>query len=254
MDQDSFINAVRRFVARRGLVKRIWSDNGTNIVAAEKELREALRKFDTDKITDALQTKGIDWSFNPPHASHFGGAWERLIRSIRRALNAACIGQVMTDDVLSTLFCEAEALINSRPLTKVTDDPDSPAALMPNMLLTLKGSPEPFTKTDPKDMYTKRRWRQAQLLSDQFWKRWTREYLPLLQDRQKWTTTRREVQVNDIVLCLDERLPRGTWPLGRVLRVILGSDGHVRRAEVKAQNGVYLRPVQKLCLFLENEE
>ncbi|XP_066953380.1 uncharacterized protein [Macrobrachium rosenbergii] len=154
MDQDSFINAVRRFVARRGPVKRIWSDNGTNIVAAEKELREALRKFDTDKITDALQTKGIDWSFNPPHASHFGGAWERLIRSIRRALNAACIGQVTTDDVLSTLFCEAEALINSRPLTKVTDDPDSPAALTPNMLLTLKGSPEPFTKTDPKDMYT----------------------------------------------------------------------------------------------------
>ena len=254
MDQDSFLNAVRRFVARRGPVTRIWSDNGSNLVATERELREALSRYNEDEVKRALSSRGIEWTFHPPHASHFGGVWERLIRSVRRALNAACLAQVSTDDTLQTLFCEAETVINSRPLTKVNNDPSCPTPLTPNMILTLKGSSEPFTKTTKKDMFVKRRWRQAQFLADEFWRRWVKEYLPLLQERQKWSSVRRDVRVGDIVLTLDERLPRGSWPLGRVLEVTLSKDGRVRQALVKTEQGEYRRPVQKLCLLLENEE
>ena len=231
----------------------MWSDNGTNLVAAERELREALKNFNPDEISGVLADRGIDWSFNPPHASHFGGVWERLIRSVRRALGAACLQQTTTDDTLQTLFCEAEAVVNSRPLTKVLDDPDSPKPLSPAMLLTLKDATEPVTETRRQDLYAVRRWRQAQFLADQFWRRWVREYRPLLQERQKWSTRRRNLQVDDVVLTLDERLPRGSWPLGRVLEVFKAQDGLVRQAKVRTEKGVFVRPVQKLCLLLESE-
>nr|XP_027225525.1 uncharacterized protein LOC113817652 [Penaeus vannamei] len=197
--------------------------------------------------------KGVTWQFNPPHASHFGGVWERQIRTIRRVLRGLCHQQVMTDDTLHTLFCEVEAIINGRPLTRVTDDPDGPQPLTPNMLLTLKGAGGPITDTDHSDLYVRRRWRQVQYLADLFWKRWTKEYLPLLQERQKWTTRQRNLKVGDIVLSLDNKLPRGSWPLGRVLEVISDADGHVRSARLKTASGEYLRPISKMCLLLENE-
>ena len=102
-------------------------------------------------------------------------------------------------------------------------------------------------------MYVKRRWRQAQFLADEFWRRWAKEYLPILQERQKWTAERRDVRIGDIVLTFDERLPRGTWPLGKVVAVTRSKDGRVRQAVVKTENGEYRRPVQKLCLLLESE-
>ena len=112
---------------------------------------------------------------------------------MRRALGAACLEQTTTDDTLRTLFCEAESVVNSRPLTKVRDDPDSRPPLTPSMLLTQKDAPGPVTETRKTDLYVVRRWRQAQFLADLFRKRWMQEYRPLLQERQKWTTKRRNL-------------------------------------------------------------
>ena len=88
LDTDSCIHALRRFVCRRGQVKQIRSDNGTNLVGAHAELKKALTSLDERKIQAALLPDGIDWSFNPPAASHHGGVWERLIRSVRQVLNS----------------------------------------------------------------------------------------------------------------------------------------------------------------------
>jgi len=253
METDSFINALRRFTARRGPVKSIRSDNGTNLVGAEKVLRQELQLLDQTAICDTMSTRGISWCFNPPHASHFGGVWERQIRSIRRVLSGICYQQTLTDDSLHTLFCEVEAIINGRPLTRVTDDPDCLQPLTPSMLLNLKGSPGPVMNTDNKNLYARRRWKQVQYLADLFWKRWSKEYLPLLQERQKWNIKRRDVKKGDIVLALDERLPRGTWPLARVIEVMCDSDGHVRSAKLKTVSGEYIRPISKMCLLLESE-
>ena len=152
-----------------------------------------------------------------------------------------------------TLFCEAEAVVNSRPLTKVNDDPTCLQPLSPSTILTLKGSVGPMTETNPKDLYVRRRWRQVQYLADVFWKRWMREYVPLLQERQKWHVRRRDLKPGDVVMTLDEKLPRGTWPLGRVMEVIKSSDGQVRSVKVKTESSVYHRPVNKLCVLLETE-
>lgn len=79
LETDSFLNALCRFIARRGPVREIRSDNRTNFVGATRELREAMEKMDHNKITEKLRQQQIDWKFNPPVASHMGGVWERQI-------------------------------------------------------------------------------------------------------------------------------------------------------------------------------
>ena len=253
LETDTFINGLRRFIARRGSVKVMRSDNGSNFVGAEKELRLELQKIDPAKTADAMSLQGIDWRFNPPYASHFGGVWERMIRSIRRILNGLLLQQRLTDEVLQTLMCEVEAILNSRPLTTLSDEPGAPRPLTPAHLLTLKGPGGPPCETTASDAYSKKRWRQVQYLADVFWRRWVREYLPSLQERSKWNDPKRNLQIGDLVLVVDTSVARCSWPLGKVVRVEPDESGTVRKAWVKTEKSEMLRPISKLCLILEND-
>lgn len=140
MSTDSFINALRRFFSIHGPVKLLRSDRGTNFVAACKELGI---NTDGTVIRKYLQEKGCSWVFNPPHASHMGGSWERLIGVARRILDAMLrqTGPTqLTHEVLSTFMAEVTAIMNARPLVPISTDPDSPVILTPAMLLTQKMS------------------------------------------------------------------------------------------------------------------
>lgn len=255
LDTDSCINAVRRFIARRGQVEVMRSDNGTNLVAAEHELRKALKEWNQSQISEALLQRGVTWIFNPPAGSHHGGIWERQIRTVRKVLTSVLKLQCLDDECLHTVMCEVEAVINSRPLTKSSDDIDDLEPLTPNHLLLLKGKPALPPGTFQKDdLYCKRRWRQVQYISDIFWKRWSREYLPLLQERQKWLEKKRNVKEGDVVLIVDERAPRGSWLMGKVEKTIPDAQGFVRRVLVKTKTNTLERPIDKLCLLLEMEE
>ena len=88
LNTDSFLMALRRFVARRGQVKIIRSDNATNFTSGERELRESINAWNQSKIHDTLLQKNIKWIFNPPSGSHFGGVWERCIRLPERYFKA----------------------------------------------------------------------------------------------------------------------------------------------------------------------
>ena len=88
LDTDSFLLALRPFIARRGQVQELRSDNGTNFTSGERELRESIQEWNHDKIHEEMLQRNIKWGFNPPYGSHHGGFWERLIRSIRRILRA----------------------------------------------------------------------------------------------------------------------------------------------------------------------
>ena len=184
----------------------IRSDNGTNFVGAERELREELDKWNQTQLNNFMLQRNIDWTFNPPAASNFGGVWERLIRSVRKVLYSIMHEQNvrLDDENLRTLFCEVEAILNGRPITTVSDDVNDLKVLAPNDLLLLRNGqsfpPGTFVKTDN---YVKRRWRQVQNLANLFWHRWTKEYLPILQQRAKWNKTERNLQVGDIVLIVD---------------------------------------------------
>ena len=251
LDTDSFLNSFRRFVARRGAPEQMRSDNGGNFVSGESELRHAINNWNQEKIVDFLLQRNVQWIFNPPAGSHYGGAWERCIRTVRKVLNALVREQVLDDEGLATLMCEVESIVNSRPLTKVSDDARDLQPLTPNHLLLLRPGPSlpPGTFTR-EDLYSRRRWRQVQYLSDVFWRRWMKEYLPGLQERQRWSRPMRNFQVGDVVLLADEKTPRGLWPLARILDVKRNKkDGLVRSVTLKTKSSVLQRPIDKIVLL-----
>ena len=165
--------------------------------------------------------------------------------------------QTLDDERLLTLLCEVEQIVNGRPLTKVSDDPNDAEALTPNHLLLLQPGPGlPPGIFNENDCYTKRHWRQAQYLADVFWKRLLKEYLPSLQKRHKWQKAQRNFAVGDVVLVADTNIPRSSWPLGRVIDVYLNSkDGCVRSVtyRVRTNSADLNRPINKLVLLEASE-
>ena len=197
-----------------------------------------------------MSHKNVEWTFNPPYASHRGGVWERMIRETRKILKGLVNEQLLTDEQLLTFMAEAERIINDRPITPVSNDPRDPPALTPNMLLLMKSnSAIPQGIFNERDVYAKRWWRQVQYLADVFWRRWLKEYLPTLQHRQKWQKEQPDLKVNDVVIVSDDSVPRGQWPLGRVLDVVRSRDGLIRSCVVKTKSAEFLRPITKLCLL-----
>lgn len=187
------------------------------------------------------------WNFNSPGASHHGGAWERLIRSIRKVLSSVTSEQVFQDESLSTLMCMVESTLNSRPLTIVSEDPKDMSPITPNHLLLLNPNTGPLPViTDKADIYGKR-WKHIQYLSNLFWRRWTSEYLPGLQTRSKWSHLQAPPQVNDIVILIEPNSPRNSWPMGRISETFPSNDGLIRSVNVKTQTGTYKRPITKIC-------
>ena len=138
LDTDSFLNVLRRFVAWRGTPHQIFSDNGNNFVGAKRILLSALQSFNDKKIHHYCTQKGIEWSFNPPLASQMGGAWERMIRTIRKVLKGLLANQSMNDESCLTLMAEIEAIINSRTLIPIPFSDPSQEPLTPNHLLLLR--------------------------------------------------------------------------------------------------------------------
>ena len=184
LDTDSFINAMRRFIARRGQPEEVRSDNGGNFVRGERELREAIEGWNQNKIGEFLLQRNVRWKFNPPGGSHHGGVWECCIRTVRKVMGVLPKEQILDDEGLATLLCEVESIVNGRPVTKVSDDPRDLEALTPNYLPLLRSGPSAPPGLFSKDeIYSRRRWRQVQYLADIFWRRWIKKYLPSLQGR-----------------------------------------------------------------------
>jgi hypothetical protein len=251
LDADSFINVLRRFVSRRGSPKHIISDCGTNFKGADAELKLALRELDNLKIGVYAAQREITWTYNPPEAPHMGGAWERLIRCVKRPLKLMLNNHTVTDFQLLTIFTEVENIVNSRPLTPVSDDINDYEALTPNhFLIGRQNANLPIMIPCDTAIHSRKRWRQVQFLINHYWKRFVKEYLPSLTVRPKWHKEQRNIRDGDLVLIVENDTPRGHWKLARVVKTFKADDGRVRVAEVKTATGSYLRPVTKLC-FLE---
>ena len=131
----SCILAIRRFIARRGQPLEFISDNGTNFVGASRELAEAWEAIDKQRLAEEFTTPRLAWKFIPPGGPHFGGCWERLVRSVKKAMSEIRMSRLPTDEVLTTALTEIEAMLNSRPLTQVPLDSESELPLTPNHFL-----------------------------------------------------------------------------------------------------------------------
>ena len=184
LETDSFINALRRFITRRGKPVLVRTDNGSIFASVVRKNCAPAFRSGTDSVymNTCCNKKFVGFSPPAPAASHHGGIWERCIRTTRRILNALLSEQVLNDEGLLTLMCEVEAVINGRPITKVSEDSRKLETLSPNHLLLLRqGAVLPPGLFQRKDNSSRQRWRQIQYLADQFWKRWSRDYIPLLQ-------------------------------------------------------------------------
>ena len=213
-------------------------------------MKTALKELDQKLVNCEMSKRGIEWHFNPPSAPHMGGSWERLVKSVKTALRSTLRERAPRDEMLQTLFVEAENSVNSRPLTHVPTDPDDPESLTPNHFLigASSGAQLPGVFID-KDLNLRKQWRISQRLADHFWKRWMKEYLPTLTRRTKWFRQVKPVQVKDLVFIADGDLPRNQWPRGVVIKTYPGRDGHVRVVDVQTKNGVFRRPVAKICVL-----
>ena len=155
----------------------------------------------------------------------------------------------LSDESLRTLLCEVESIINSRPIVKTSDDINDASALTPNHLLLLRECPQYAPGIFQESDLYRRRWRAVQHLANDFWRRWTRQYLPELQRRQKWLSKCRNVKVGDLVLIINENTPRGVWPIALVKETFSSDDDLIRSVKVKTASSEFVRPVNKLVLL-----
>ena len=120
---------------------------------------------------------------------------------------------ILTDHQLTTLFTEIESILNSRPLTHTSEDPEDFEALTPNHALIRQHRNWHAMGDYPKNFTSRKRWKQVQFLTNTFWKRWRLEYLPLLTTRSTGRTKQPNLKVGELVLISNANMARGKWPL-----------------------------------------
>lgn len=250
LSTDNFILSMDCFINRRGMPLEIYCDNGTNFRGASNELEMKGHNLEMKKIQEKYNSDALQFIFNPPSAPHMGGAWERLVRSIKTTLNAVNPIRTPTDDLLKSLMSHVENMINSRPLTYIPIASENEEPITPNHFLLGSSSGSKPLGTYSEDCWIHRKnWLKSQEYADRLWKRWRTEYLPTIRRRTKWFTNQRELCVGDIVLLLDDDIPRNLWPKARVLSVSASKDGNVRKATIQTSKGIYVRPAVKLAIL-----
>ena len=248
-----FLQVLRRFFSIRGQPAVMMSDNGTQFVGAERELREMIAGWDKKQLQQFCAEKGMEWKFTTPKAPHHNGCAEAMVKTCKKALKKVVGDQTLTPFELYTFVLESANLVNQRPIGRAPNDPDDGSYLCPNDVLLGRATSEvpqgPFKPTkNPRN-----RVEFIQRLVDSFWKRWTRDVFPTLVIRKKWQVERRNVRVGDVVTYVEENAVRGKWTLGRIIEVYPGRDGRIRNVKVRTSLGEYTRPVTKVAVIYPAE-
>lgn len=185
-------------------------DNGTNITAGEKELREAFEHLvKSETVPKEPAGKEVKWVFSLSSAPHFGGIKERLMQWNKRAIKVILNERAVTDEVLITVFAEVTSFLNGRPLTHVSMDHEDNKHLTSNHFLVLKTYHHiPINTVSEFTDMSRRWWKQEQFIINQFWKIWVKEYVPSLMERKKWFRTNKNARIGDHVLIIEENAKR----------------------------------------------
>ena len=250
LDTDSCLVAINRLLT--GKPTTIISDNGTNFVGSARELKEYINSWNQDEITSELAEKHLVWKFNPPGAPHFGGVWERLVRSYKKAMVTILGNRSLTDEVLLTTMCLVEQTLNAPPITPASDDPEDLEALAPNHFIIGRANVcIPFIPNAEVYSNHRKMFRSSQAYADIIWNRWVKEYLPENNVRAQWNKLEPNVQVGDLVWLIEDDVRRSHYKMARVMEVCPGKDGIVRSALIKTVDGTLKRPVVKLAPLFE---
>lgn len=251
LTSQSFILVLRRFVARRGKPLHLYSDNGTNFVGANSIISQFF-KSNSNEIASTLSNDGINWHFIPPRAPNFGGLWEAGVKSVKFHLKRVVGEAKLTYEELSTVLTQIEGVLNSRPLSPLSTDPEDMTPLTPAHFLMgrpITSLPDNDYKQMPENRLAK--FQRLQVMVQHFWERWNKEYISELQSRVKWKRNHPSLlKLGSIVLIKEDNLPVSAWKLGRVMELHCGHDGIVRVASVKCKdNSQCKRAVTKLCVL-----
>ena len=223
------------------------SDNGKNFVGAEKEFVSFIENNSKD-INDFASNNNIKFSFIPPYAPHFGGLWEAGVKSCKHHLRRVVGGTNLTYEEFSTVLAQTEAILNSRPLTALSTDPNDLQPLTPAHFLIGR----PLTAPACQDLtatptHRLQRYDVIEQIRQGFWKRWASEYVSELQTRTKWKSNQHSLTLNQLALIKEENLPPLRWKLGRIVRIHPGADGISRVADLLTASGVTRRAFSKIC-------
>jgi len=255
LTSDAFIGAFKRFISRRGKSSQMYSDNGTTFVGAQKQLKELYNFYNTQhtqsEIKQFLYNQEISWNFIPPNAPHVGGLWEAAVKSAKYHM-ARIIGKAhLTFEEMQTVLSEIEAILNSRPITALSEDPNDLAYLSPGHFLvgtTLNNFPCNNISDVNENQLT--RWQRVEQVRQHFWQRWSNEYLHSLQERSKWKTNKgTQLSPNQLVLIKQQNLVPLQWPIGRVQSIHPGSDNVARTATIKTAQGTFVRPLSRIAIL-----
>jgi hypothetical protein len=259
---ESFLGALHRLIARRGHVRHLYSDNGSNFIGAAnqetKKFKSFLKssEFQSDVI-NKLTERNTEFHFIPARSPHMGGLWEINVKSVKNHIKRSIGLATPTFEEMYTLLTRIEAILNSRPLTPISNDPNDLEPLTPGHFLSPGESLTAVHEGDITEVKTNRlsRWQLVERMRQLFWRRWTREYLSRLQARSKWRNPDTTPAVGSLVLIADDELPPLRWNLARITELHLGKDGLPRVASLKTKNGATKRSVHKLCVLpLERED
>lgn len=253
MTTQAFLAAFKRFVWRREHCAHIWSDNGTTFVGASKELKEIVTI--EKSAAEHLENSGTKWHFIPPRAPNFGGLWEAGIKSTKFHLKRVIGDASLTYEELSTLLCQVEACLNSRPLSVIdTTEPGEPLPLSPgHFLIGEHILTVPENSYEHSNVNCLTRWQFVQKMLSTFWRRWSSQYLSTLMQRYKWTSKNPEPNVGDVVLVKEDDLPPSRWLLGRIVEKHPGCDNLTRVVTLRTKASNFKRPICKICVLPVNQ-
>lgn len=244
LTKEAFLAAMNRFIARRGKPRNIFSDNGTTFVGAFNELANLLSQDLNLSVIDP----GINFSFIPAYTPHFGGLWESAVKSTKHHLRRVLGLTNLTFEEMATCLIQVEAILNSRPLTPLSNDPSDLTPLTPaHFLIGRSLVMLPHPQIESTNITNLQRFRRVEYLKQHFWHRFSQEYILWLQERTKWHRSSGELKEGTLVVIKDKSLPPLLWLLGRITRVLPGRDGVARVADIHTRRGVIRRAFNTIC-------
>ncbi|XP_067124826.1 uncharacterized protein [Centruroides vittatus] len=190
LTSDSFIATLKRFFSRRGKSAKLFTDNARTFIGAQAELKHLYNMVNKpdEKLANYLSSENIQWNFNPPRAPNFGGLWEAGVKSFKYHLKRVVSGTILTLEEFLTITNQIEGILNSRPISPLSVDPDDLEVLTPAHFL-IGRSIDTIPDIDLKSLSDSRlsHWQRVTKMTQIIWKRWTNTYLNNLQQWNKWT-------------------------------------------------------------------
>ena len=265
-DSDSFLLALSRFTSIRGWPAHIFSDPGSQIVGAEKELMDAWKSMNKDVLMKVSSDNGLKWSFGPADSPWYQGTAESLIKSVKRSIRFAINNQRLSFSELSALFYEVANLMNERPIGLLPVSADSMINLLtPNCFLIGRATSKNPVALNYVEGNLSSRLQLVHRLVDVFWKNWIQTCSPALMMHTKWQQRKRPVKVGDVVIVYEPNTVKGQYKLGLITETIPSKDGIIRKVKLSYKNykvnekvtcysgapdKIVTRSVQRLCLLV----